>query len=224
MTRALLALRYVEEAESAIDAGLALDTEGEPGVFVPMQKKLQELRASIRMEEMKRQSEVERKSATAITMGKAIEERKLTVVRSQDPCSPSSRFSIPDSFSYRVQQDPQDHSLSWPVVLVYPELEHFDVIAAWNENVRLREMLEEVLADRDFDASHGGHQYTKDSVAVYQWSPKDQTWKRVRLLGTLREAMGDCVDADMVIRLWVTPKPEGSAAGNQWTRTWLQGQ
>lgn len=150
---------------------------------------------------------------------------------SKSTFSPGSLFSLPDSFDYKPEYDEQQNSMTWPVVLIYPKECQVDTIMAWEESIKMKDMIQEVLpVDHpcDWDTERAYH---LDKIAIYYpCASKDpQTtpcvWKRAPLLRSLGQVLSDrefVLANDGVVRLWVVPRHEGTTAPADWTRHWLK--
>lgn len=83
---------------------------------------------------------------------------------------------------YRIAVD-TDGSLNWPVMLLYPETQQSDLIAAFNENSLLQDQLEVVLSDPPAWDTEG--KYTMGRVRAAVYMEAEEKFYNVRMNQTL---------------------------------------
>lgn len=135
--------------------------------------------------------------------------------------SPSMLFPIPDNVDLKPTYT--DGSLCWPVCLVYPQLETWDLISDWHEQTNVKTQLDTVLTSERDDLSEEYSVNWSNNLAIYipvEIKGKKLEWKRIALFQSLQTVLtlqGAVVAEDGIVRLWIMPKPVKGG----WTEQWL---
>ena len=215
LTKALLALNRLEDVAGVLPLMLDMDT----ALHATLQEEFSRKSKQQQLVDAKKAHHLEKQHEKHQRYLQALEQAQICTLKGKDALH--HLFPLPPAFTYRPSVE-DDGSLVFPVVVWYPRLCMYDVIQAWHQDVKVKDMLAEILTeDRQMQDEDGFAYAAVNQLAVYQWSGNG--WTRVRLLGGLKEALQGRLDEDGVVRLWVVPKPEGPSAAHQWTRDWLAG-
>ena len=185
----------------------------------------------------------------------AINERHLTILKAPSfpddantVITPATIFPCPPQFLedqhgnvHLISSDDEEagypaNSLNWPVLLIYPQLNTFDMIGAWNESVSIMDQLEQQVFSGKRDdledalrhltmnepcqSKDSTFEYNAHTVAAYVLS-KDGKWLRVRLLQSLGDLLKQTVlSDDLVVRIWIVPKLDSQQ--REFTRDWIK--
>lgn len=243
--KACIGCGKIEEAQECIEMGVKAGEQG----FDVLQKLLNDKKQAIKKEEERQQNIADSKTKRAdgiidfvkkhgLSFSMNCDAKETTLYKSMlepwnaakfvpNSCLYSALFPLPQELYGDFPEVSTGGELSWPCLLIYPQLNTFDYIKAWSMSTKFRDQLETVLDDRKDLTSDDGFQYTPANVSVYfpSLSPKDKkfTWSRTNVIFTLERTMRLNtfeLPQDGVLRFWVVPSLESS--GSAYTKTFLK--
>jgi hypothetical protein len=187
-------LGKVEDAQACLDLGSRLDAEAMKPLFDLMVS----VKAELAKKEMEQQKRDKIRQQSDEAMAQALSVRGIQF----DKLTLSERlFARSEFLDSKVKRYDDDNSLSWPVLVVYPEVDMFDFGDGWHETSRFKDELTPMLSDR----SDLPYQLNQIAIHVPLNTGK---WHRLPLMGTLSDLyrLTDySLPRDQFIRLWILP-------------------